>query len=161
VPVNAIDWTNIVATLASACIGGLIAAGIAGRQIKASQAAERDKTRRECARDLIESIDSFLHIAYRNDTVEARLERQRLHRRILSLLATCLPESFEATQQHLDGIDGWWRRRRRPGAQRVPGFGITATENFFGDLKSELFEQVFGTRVVLTRAGEAEEELPL
>jgi hypothetical protein len=97
-PLNVIDWPNIAATLASACVGGLIAAGIAGRQIKASHAAERDKTRRECARDLIESIDSFLHIAYRNETHEARLERQRLRRRILSLLATCLPERFEATQ---------------------------------------------------------------
>lgn len=65
---STIDWPNIAATLASAFIGGLIAAGVAGRQIKASHSAERDKTRRECARDLIESIDSFLHIAYRSET---------------------------------------------------------------------------------------------
>jgi hypothetical protein len=42
----------------------------------------------------------------------------------------------------------------------LPGFGITATENFFGELKSALFEQVFGTRVALTRANETEEEPP-
>lgn len=157
---STIDWPNIAATLASAFIGGLIAAGVAGRQIKASHSAERDKTRRECARDLIESIDSFLHIAYRSETPDSRLERQRLRRRILSLLVMCLPERFDATQTHLDGIDTWWRRRRSNSAQRIAGMGFTATEQFFDDLKSSLFEEVFGIRVVLSRVNEGAEELP-
>jgi hypothetical protein len=160
-PVNAIDWTNIVATLASACIGGLIAAGIAGKQIKAAQTTERDKSRRENARDLIESIDSYLHIAYRDSSPEGRLERQRLRRRILSLLVLCLPERFEATQKHLDDIDKWWQHRRSGIGHRPNGVGFTATEVFFDELKSALFEQVFGTRVALTRSNEAEQELPL
>jgi hypothetical protein len=77
-------------------------------------------------RDLIESLDSFLHIAYRGDGPE-RLERERLSRRILSLVALCMPERFEPMQQHLALIDQWWRAKRSGSAQRPRGVGYSVT----------------------------------
>lgn len=63
-----IDWANVMATLASAAIGGWIAAKIAQRQSEAAFKAEQEKVRKEAARDLIESMDPFLHIVYRGDS---------------------------------------------------------------------------------------------
>jgi hypothetical protein len=155
----AIDWPNIVATLASACLGGWIASRIAVSQMAAAQAAERAKSRREIARELIEAIDSLLHIAYRDNTNDGTLQRQRLRRRILSLVAMCIPERFVDTQDHLDRIDAWWHARQRAGV-RPTGMGFTATEDFFYGIKSELFEAVFGMKAPLSRTNQGDAEQP-
>lgn len=147
---NAIDWPNIVATVAAAVLGGWIASRVAQRQIHAAQAAERDKARRDVARDLIESVDSYLHIAYRGGDQE-RLERQRLRRRILSLTAIVLPDRFAAMQEHLDLVERWWRAKSNP-AKKPRGVGYSATEAHFIDLKQAVFVEVFGARVQLSRS---------
>jgi hypothetical protein len=146
---GAVDWPNLVATLSAAVLGGWIASRIAQRQMTASAEAERDKTRRELARDLIESIDSYLHIAYRGSG-EDRFERQRLHRRILSLIALVMPAEFTATQNHLDAVELWWRAKTNP-TLKPRGVGLTATETFCIALKQRLFAEVFGTLLVLTQ----------
>lgn len=69
------DWSNIFATLVASMIGGLVATSIARRQINATMQVERDKSRREVALELLESVDSYVHIAYRGGA-EERLERQ-------------------------------------------------------------------------------------
>lgn len=145
---SAIDWPNIVATLTAACLGGLIAAHVAKRQIDAAQRVDFDRTRRDTARELIEAIDSFLHIAYRGEQPVDKLERQRLRRRILSLTALVMSGRFNAVQDHLNLVDRWWGQRR--GGPRVAGAGFTATETFFTELKEGIFLEVFGTRVHLT-----------
>ncbi len=83
-PLDTIDWPNITATLAAAAMGGWVAASVAKRQITAAVQVERDKAKREAGRELLESIDSYLHIAYRGDG-DQRWERQRLRRKIISL----------------------------------------------------------------------------
>jgi len=140
-----IDWPNIVATLAAALIGGLIASKVARHQIQANQQVEREKIRKETARELIEAIDSYVHIAYRDSSDAATLERQRLRKRILSLTALTAPDRFQHVKDHLIGIDRWWRQKQ-PGfsGPYVAGFGLTATQTFFESLKTDLFCQVFG-----------------
>ncbi len=138
-----IDWPNITATLIAAAIGGLIASKVARHQIEANQRAEREKVRRETARELIEAIDSYVHIAYRDQSDASPQERQRLRKRILSLVALTLPDNFPPVREHLDGIDRWWWQKQSGGTS-AKGFGLTATNQFFEKLKSELFSQVFG-----------------
>jgi hypothetical protein len=155
----AIDWPNIAATLTATVLGGLIAVFVAQRQIKASQANERQRIVRDIARDLIESLDSFLHIAYRGDGEEHR-ERERLARRILSLCALCIPERFDAMQEHLGLVEQWWRAKRKNNGRRVRGVGYSATQGLFAEIKESLFLQVFGVTVRLTREAEEDGELP-
>ena len=149
-----IDWPNIVATLAAAAIGGWVAAGVANRQIQTSLQVEREKVRKETSKELIEAIDSFVHIAYRHDSEEKRRERQRLRRRILSLTALALPERFADTQRHLDLIDRWWWKQSHPAAMPVQGAGYTATNDFFEAVKTQLFREVFGQRIEFSSESE-------
>ena len=146
-----IDWPNITATLAAAAIGGWVAAGVAKRQIQASLEVEREKVRKETSKELIEALDSFVHIAYRHDSEEKRHERQRLRRRILSLTALALPARFADTQSHLDMIDRWWWKQKHPSAPPVTGAGYTATNEFFETVKTDLFREVFGQRIEFSR----------
>lgn len=145
-----IDWVNAMATLASAAMGGWIAAGVAQRQSEAAIRAEQEKVRKEVARDLIEAMDSFLHIAYRGEDLNSRLERQRLRRRIQSLAALSVPERFADIQGHLDIVDGWWRSRE--GGPKVRGAGVSATEHFFDQIKGALFTEVFRVDVQLRQS---------
>ena len=154
-----IDWPNIAATLTATTLGGLIAVFVAQRQIKASQANEHQRVLREVARDLIESLDSFLHIAYRGGDEERR-ERERLARRILSLCALSIPERFDVMQEHLGLVDQWWRVKHNKSDRRVRGVGYSATQLLFVDVKESLFRQVFGVTVRLTRDTEGDDELP-
>ena len=144
-----IDWANVMATLASAAMGGWIAAKVAQRQSEAAIRAEQEKVRKEVARDLIEAMDSFLHIAYRGEDPNSRLERQRLRRRIQSLAALSVPERFADIQGHLDIVDGWWRSRE--GGPRVRGAGVSATEHFFDQIKGALLTEVFRVNVQLSQ----------
>lgn len=93
-PLCTIDWPNITATLAASIIGGLIAAYVARGQIRAAMQVERDKARRETALELLESMDSYVHIAYRGEDAQQHWERQRLRRRIISLTVLTLPEQL-------------------------------------------------------------------
>lgn len=154
-----IDWPNIVATVAAAVIGGWIAARIAQRQTEAMQQVELQKFRSHAARELIEAVDSYVHIAYRSKDEAGKLERQRLRRRIVSLTAEVLPEKVEPVQEHLDGIEKWWRAKR--GGLAPKGMGYTATEIFFDGFKEDLFEQVFGKRMTLTPLVEEMEGNPV
>ncbi|MDM7553382.1 hypothetical protein [Xanthomonas fragariae] len=142
-----IDWPNIVSTLVAAAIGGCVAACVASRQIEASLQVEREKVRKETSKELIEAIDSLVHIAYRHDSEEKRHERQRLRRRILSLTALALPERFSDTQRHLDLIDRWWWKQSHPASPAVQGAGYTATNGFFEGVKTQLFCDIFGQRI--------------
>ncbi|CTP92549.1 hypothetical protein [Xanthomonas graminis] len=156
-----IDWPNILATLAAAAIGGWVAAGVASRQIQASLQVEREKVRQETSKELIEAIDSFVHIAYRHDNEEKRHERQRLRRRILSLTALALPEQFSDTQRHLDMIDRWWwRKQYQPSAPPIQGTGFTATNDFFEGVKTRLFRDVFGQRIEFSGESERTDAAP-
>lgn len=152
-----IDWANTAATLISAVMGGWIASNIAKRQADATNQVEQEKVRKEAARDLIESMDSFLHIAYRGADHESRMERQRLRRRIQSLAVLSLPEQFMAIQDHLDLVESWWRQRN--GGPRVKGAGVTATEGFFDGIKSRLFKEVFKIDVAFSPSLEADERV--
>ena len=153
-PLDTIDWPNITATLAAAAMGGWVAASVAKRQITAAVQVERDKAKREAGRELLESIDSYLHIAYRGDG-DQRWERQRLRRKIISLTLLTLPEQAASVQEHLDAVDGWWRQQA--GGPRVKGVGFTATEQFFNNLKQTLFSVIFGTIVQLTAVADSAE----
>lgn len=150
-----IDWANTAATLISAVMGGWIASNIAKRQADVTNQVEQEKLRKEAARELIESMDSFLHIAYRGTDHESRMERQRLRRRIQSLAVLSLPDQFVAIQDHLDLVEGWWRSRE--GGPRVKGVGVTATESFFDGIKSRLFKEVFKIDVSFNPSTEVEQ----
>nr|WP_238396060.1 hypothetical protein [Xanthomonas fragariae] len=133
--------------MVAAAIGGCVAACVASRQIEASLQVEREKVRKETSKELIEAIDSLVHIAYRHDSEEKRHERQRLRRRILSLSALALPERFSDTQRHLDLIDRWWWKQSHPASPAVQGAGYTATNGFFEGVKTQLFCDIFGQRI--------------
>lgn len=149
---GSVDWPNIVATLAAAVLGGWIATRIAQRQIAASQKVEADKIRRELAREWIETVDSYLHIAYRSE----RMQRQLLRRRMLSLTALVMPQRFDAVQAHLDGVEQW-SRARQFNLPRPSGLGYSATEAFFVDLKEALFGEAFGVQFKLTHQSDPEQ----
>jgi len=153
-PLETIDWPNITATLAAAAMGGWVAASVAKRQITAALQVERDKAQREAGRELLESIDSYLHIAYRGDG-DLRWERQRLRRKIISLTLLTFPQQAASVQEHLDAVDAWWRQQA--GGPRVKGVGFTATEQFFNGIKQTLFSEVFGTTVQFTAVTDSSE----
>jgi len=147
-----IDWPNVTATLVAALLGGWVATKIAKSQIQAMTQAEREKMRKETGLELMEAIDSFMHIAYRDQDEQSRFERQRLRRRILSLTALTLPDSFQSVQQHLDGIERWWRHKQGEFTGSPPaGMGYTATSSFFEALKTNLFVEIFDQRIQFSR----------
>lgn len=138
-----IDWPNVVATLFAAGVGGWVASSIARSQMKATLQVEREKARKDSARELVEAVDSYVHIAYRDqEGGQSKYERQRLRRRILSLCVLTLPKRFADVQEHLDAIDRWWLRRCGMVGVPVAGVGYTATNAFFEGFKTQLFREV-------------------
>lgn len=150
-----IDWLNIVATLVAAAIGGGVAVLVAQQQMRASESAEQRKRRSAAGLELVDTLDSYLHVAYRGDP----LDRQRLRRRILSLTALAMPVRFDAMQTHLELVDRWWASKKRNGPP-VRGAGLSATDEFFRDFKQMLFLEVFGTSVQLVPSPEPESSEP-
>ncbi|KRG63654.1 hypothetical protein ABB27_17410 [Stenotrophomonas terrae] len=149
-----IDWPNVMATLCAALIGGLVATKVAKGQVQAMLQAEREKSQKETALELLESIDSFVHIAYRGGDEQSRLERQRLRRRMLSLTVLTVPNRFTDLQSHLDGVDRWWFRKNNGGTQKIADVGYTATNDFFERLKTDLFCEVFGQKISFSDVNE-------
>lgn len=141
---SSIDWPNVTATLIAAAIGGKVAMSIARAQMNEIRAIEQDRIRRELGRELIEAVDSYVHIPYRGAADET-LERQRLRRRILSLTALLVPEQFNPVEDHLNRVDKWWRGRET--GLSVRGVGYTATEEFMSRFKQTLFAEVFKTHI--------------
>ncbi|WP_078120443.1 hypothetical protein [Thiosocius teredinicola] len=134
-----IDWLNAGSTLIAAAIGGIIAARVATYQTRATLKAEQDGRKQETARELLEAIDSFMHIAYRGE----HEERQRHCRRVLTLSALLIPDQFDAIQSRLNYVHLWHRREE---GDKPRGIGLTATEGFFAKIKQHLFQTIFGVQ---------------
>lgn len=149
-----IDWPNVIATLCAALIGGLVATKVAKGQVQAMLQAEREKSQKETALELLEAIDSFVHIAYRGADEQSRLERQRLRRRMLSLTVITMPTRFAGLQSHLDTVDRWWFRKNSGGTQKIADVGYTATNEFFERLKADIFCEIFGQKILFSDVSE-------
>ncbi|BBP01671.1 hypothetical protein [Sulfuriferula nivalis] len=138
-----IDWTNIVATLTSAMLGGWIASRIATYQTQATVRSNEQNQKQEVARDLLEAIDSFIHVAYRGESSE----RQRHSRRIRTLCALVLPSEFEEINNHLKKVEAWHRAESN---DRPRGMGISATDKLLSATKQRIFLDVFNQRLDLS-----------
>lgn len=148
-----IDWINAGSTLVAAAIGGAIAARVATFQTRATFAAEQASRTQQTARDLLEAIDSYIHIAYRGD----REERQRCERRVLTLSALVTPARFDAIQDHFELVNKWhqWKTNSGP---KPHGIGLSATETFFEDVKQALFRTIFGVQLKSSDRGPETDE---
>lgn len=145
------DWPNIAATLISSIIGGLVAVYAARLQNQVTGKVEEDRMLKEITLELIDSIDSYLHIAYRDYSPETSYERQRLRRRIQSLTAVALYEEYEKTKGHLDKINLWWlNKNSNQETSSIKGIGYTASEDFFQVLKNKLHKKAFGINLPIT-----------
>lgn len=126
---------NIIVPLGSALIGGTAAYQIAKKQTVALQKIEKAKWHKEVVFELIENIDSFIDIAYRQDQEEYKNQRQKLKRRIISLLAFTLPNKRDAVETHTIAVFSWHK-----GIKGQVNYRDTTA--FFETLKNELLQTI-------------------
>jgi len=126
---------NIIVPLGSALIGGTAAYQIAKKQTVALQKIEKAKWHKEVVFELIENIDSFIDIAYRQDQEQYKNQRQKLKRRIISLLAFTLPDQRETVEAHIITIFSWHK-----GVKGQVNYGNTT--DFFEALKNQLLKTI-------------------
>ena len=128
------DWADVTATMLSTIIGGVLASRVATYQTRATLKAEERRRQQAIARDMLETIDSYVHIAFRGETTE----RQRLDRRLRTLSKMILPEAYGSTDEHLLAVARWHSNTSKP-----KGTGFSATTEFFDTIKQRLFAKFF------------------
>ncbi|MFA6095007.1 MAG: hypothetical protein WC757_03945 [Candidatus Paceibacterota bacterium] len=136
-------------------MGGLVAVYAARLQNQATGRDGVDRMLKAITLELIDTIDSYLHIAYRDDSRQSPFERQRLRRRIQSLTSVALPEEYETTKDHLDKIHFWWLNKdKSQSTSPTKGIGYTASESFFQALKNKLNKKAFGIDIAPSKTPE-------
>lgn len=144
---------SIVVPIVAALLGAFIANQVAKNQIKTMLQLEKERVLKEATFELIDAIDSFVHISYRKSVEQE--ERQRLRRRILSLLALVDKDSFEMTSFELYKVEHWYKVQissdnpddKKLQLSRYPNIGFTSTNKFFAELKKDIMKKVYNIDV--------------